>query len=72
MQVNKAQYKEADCAKELKRNSIASFFAPSPKKKVKQEADDENAPDASKNSKALQPSSSATTDAKSEKVGPEN
>jgi hypothetical protein len=50
MQVNKAQYKEADCAKELKRGNIASFFSPSPKKKVKletvkREGDAENASD---------------------------
>ena len=37
VQVNKAQYKESDCARELKRGSITSFFSPSPKKKQKLE-----------------------------------
>lgn len=37
VQVNKAQYKEADCARELKRGSIMSYFSPSPKKKAKLE-----------------------------------
>lgn len=35
--MNKAQYKESDCAKELKRASITSFFSASPKKKPKLE-----------------------------------
>lgn len=35
--MNKAQYNESDCAKELKRASIMSFFSPSPKKKPKLE-----------------------------------
>lgn len=43
VQMNKAQYKELDCAKELKRGNIASFFSPSPKKKLKREEDSENA-----------------------------
>lgn len=52
MQVNKVEYKDAYCAKELKRNNLASMFSPSPKK-VKLEANAESTLDASHISMAL-------------------